>query len=321
MSEIVGLNTTFDSPNYHGDLFLRGRADHPFLSAIGGLTNGVKVVHDTRFGWQTVDLRNPAVRARLEGADAPDGSARKRTNAHNVVQIVHEAVETSYTRQAANGKYATGDIGSGSANQVTDEHSFQVQLAVTQAARDLNFAFLNGTYAEPADNTAPRRTRGIRAAIETNVTAVAGALTKETVLDSMQDAWENGGLREDETRTVVTNAGGKRSLSKLFITDAGYQEQSRTVGGVNVTTIETDFGRLNIMLEPSMPTDELIVVSLEQCRPVALGFDKGILFVEPIAKTGAATKDQLYGEFGLEYGNELAHAKLTGIDFAATLDA
>ena len=95
-------------------------------------------------------------------------------------------------------------------------------------------------------------------------------------------------------------------------------EATRNVGGVSVQTIETDFGRINIMLNRHMPNGAIQIVSLEECVPRFLEIPgKGHFFVEPLAKTGAADSDQLYGEIGLEYGNERKHAKLLGVKAAA----
>jgi len=103
----------------------------------------------------------------------------------------------------------------------------------------------------------------------------------------------------------------KRGLTKLFITNKNYQEQTRNIGGVSVQTIETDFGRLNLMLERHMPTAALQIVSLGECAPVFLPIrDKGFLFVEELSKAGASEKRQMYGEVGLKYGNERRHAKM-----------
>jgi hypothetical protein len=40
------------------------------------------------------------------------------------------------------------------------------------------------------------------------------------------------------------------------------------------------------------------------------------LFSEPLAKTGSTDKSQIYGEFGLEYGPEIAHGKIAGLTTA-----
>ena len=138
----------------------------------------------------------------------------------------------------------------------------------------------------------------------------ATPLTEALVLDLMQLAWENGGL-SGGLGTVLCNATMKRGLTKLFITNKNYQEQTRNIGGVSVQTIETDFGRLNLMLERHMPTAALQIVSLGECAPVFLPIrDKGFLFVEELSKAGASEKRQMYGEVGLKYGNVRRHAKM-----------
>lgn len=313
MAGITGLGTTFNLPNYVGDLFAVTPSDTPFLSAIGGLTGG-ESASATTFEWQGYDLRDPGQNTKTEGADAPQGESRVRFNVHNVVQIHQEAVEISYTKLAATGQHAGQNIAGN--NPVANEIDWQVEQMLKQIARDVEYSFINGTYQLPTDNTTARKTRGILEAITTNVVtnAEAADLTDEMVLDLMQMVWDNGGIQEQDTATIVVNSTQKRNLTKLFVTDKGYSEASRNVAGVNVQTIETDFGRVNIMLNRYMPQDQLAVVSLEQCAPVFLEIPgKGFLFVEPLAKTGASDRSQIYGEIGLKYGNEKAHGKITGL--------
>jgi hypothetical protein len=139
-------------------------------------------------------------------------------------------------------------------------------------------------------------------------------ITETFVLDMLQSVWDNGGISVSETATLMANSTLKRALTKIFITDKNYREMSRTVGGVHVMTIETDFGTLNIMLNRYMPSGALQVVSLDECVPMFLPVpDKGFLFVEPLAKVGAAERSQIYGEIGLKYGNERSHGKLLGV--------
>ncbi|MGA5764483.1 SU10 major capsid protein [Nonomuraea bangladeshensis] len=149
------------------------------------------------------------------------------------------------------------------------------------------------------------------------VVTKATALTEAIILDLMQDVWTSGGIMESETATLMANATLKRALTKIFITDKNYREMSRTVGGVHVTTIETDFGTLNLMLNRHMPTSLLSVVSLEECTPKFLPIPgKGFLFVEELARSGAAEKRQIYGEIGLAYGNEKKHGKILNVKAA-----
>ena len=315
MAGITGLGTTYNLPNYVGELFAASPEDTPFLSAIGGLTGG-ESVGATLFEWQGYDLRDAdASRQRLEGADAGAGEERVRFNASNVLEIHQEAVAVSYTKQGATKQRGAGAaaVTIGSTTIPADELAWQLAQQFKQIARDVEKTFLTGTFARPTDNTAPRKTRGLLAAIETNVSTVTGGvLTEEAVLDLFQDVWENGGIQEGETRTVIVNAKLKRALTKIFIKDKGYKEDTRNVGGVNLQTFETDFGRANIMLDRYAPADTLAVVSLEECKPAFLEIPgKGHFFAEPLAKTGASDKVQIYGEIGLNYGNERKHGKIT----------
>jgi hypothetical protein len=311
MSGIVGQGTTFNLPNFHGELFTVSPTDTKFLSMIGGLTGG-RSAGVTEFEWQTYDLRTPdGARTRLEGANAPTAENRVRANVTNVVQIFQETVEVSYTKLAAVANY-NGSANDSGANPVTDEFSWQLTQTLKQIARDVNVALLTGAYAKPADNATARKTRGLLNAITTNVSANGGTLrdlTRGILLDSLQSAWTTGGIQEEETATLFVNGSLKRAITKIFTVDANYREASRNVGGVAVDTIETDFGRLNVVLDRYMPVDQVLIASLDVCAPRILEIPgKGFLFVEPLAKTGSAEKSQVYGEIGLEYGHESMHA-------------
>lgn len=172
MSGLSGMGTTFGLPNYHGELIAITPADTPLLSASGGLGGGMST-DSTSFEWQTYDLRDPAIRARLEGADAPTAEARVRANVENVAQIFHETISTSYTKQATSGQYATAgsapfQSNSGEANPVVDEHSWQVAQALKQIARDVNYTFWHGTKVKPTTNATARQTAGLLSVITSN---------------------------------------------------------------------------------------------------------------------------------------------------------
>jgi hypothetical protein len=78
-----------------------------------------------------------------------------------------------------------------------------------------------------------------------------------------------------------------------------------------VETIQTDFGNLNVILDRHMPAHRVMAVSLDQCR---IGWldrpNLPRLAVEPLARAGLSQRVQISGEWGLMYGNELAHGKI-----------
>lgn len=391
------MGTTFNLPNYTGELFALTPADTPLLSAIGGLTGG-GMTTATEFEWEQYDLRDPAQRTKVEGADAPTAEERARGNVKNVVQIHQEQVSVSYTKQAAIGQVASPQSApfnhNGGDNPVTNELDWQITQALKQMALDVNWSFLNGSYANPTTNATARQTRGLLQAITTNriakgtsvtgltsatdtitetatalvdgdkivftatgaatsiiagrtyyvvskttnafkvATSLGGtaltlgtatgiaytkpwatALTTDHVSDLLQLAYDNGGISEQETATLLLNSSQRRAVTAAFAGAYGkFQETSRTVGGVAVDTIITDFGTLSVMMDRHMPQDVISVVSMEQLMPVFLNIPgKGTFFEEPLAKTGASDKSQLYGEVGLKYGVEKAHGVLTGL--------
>ncbi|MFI2757826.1 DUF5309 family protein [Streptomyces echinatus] len=398
MAGITGMGTTFNLPNYAGELFALTPDDTPLLSAIGGLTGG-GMTTASEFEWQTYDLRDPGQIVQVEGATAPTAQERARANVRNVCQIHQSKVSVSYTKQAAVGQLATP----GSApfrsvdgsNPVTSELDWQVVQELKAIALDVNWSFINGSYANPTTNGSARQTRGLLSAITTNriakgtsvtgatsatdtitatshglsvgnkivftvtgamsgvvagrvyyVTNVADAnnfkiatssggsaltvgtatgiaftkpwsttLTGDHVSDLLQLAYDNGGISEQSTGTLLCNSIQKRAITKAFASQYGqYTETTRNVGGVAVTTVVTDFGTLNLMMDRHMPQDTIAAVSLEQLMPVFMNVPgKGVFFEEPLAKTGASDEVQLYGEIGLKYGAERAHAVMTGL--------
>jgi len=175
-------------------------------------------------------------------------------------------------------------------------------FVVNAATNTFQLALTNG--GAPVDITAD----------STADVTVGNAVTTDAVDTLLQSVYDNGGIAEGATATLLVGSAGKRRLTKAYATTNAYREMSRNVGGLSLTTIETDFGTLNIMMDRMMPQDSIAVVSLEQLQPVFLEVPgKGHFFAEPLAKTGSSDEVQLYGEVGLAFGNERSHGLLTGL--------
>ena len=372
MSTVSGLGTTFNLPNYHGELIAITPTDTPLLSLSGGLAGGGEQTTSTAFEWQTEDLRDPEIRARLEGADAPTSEERSRANVENVVQIFQEAVTTSYTKQATIGQYSTPGSApyisaDGMPNPVADEHGHQVANALKTIARDANYSFWYGVKNKPTSNSTARQTAGLLSVVTTNrvatgevtglsaatdtitetstalsdgdkivftsvgvatairtdrvyyvvskttnafkVAATSGgsaitigtatvsyipadnSLTVDGIGELMQSVFESGGISQQETAALFCSPRQKRALTATYAAEYGKSDpyaETRNIAGLNVQTIETDFGTLNVVTERALAPDALAVVSLEQVNPVFLSIpDKGVLFEEELARTGA----------------------------------
>jgi hypothetical protein len=141
------------------------------------------------------------------------------------------------------------------------------------------------------------------------------ALTKGLVDQMLQTVYDAGGISEQGMATLLVSSAQRRAVTAAY-TSASYVrvDITGTLGGVTVDRIQTDFGILNVMLDRMVPTTTLAVVSMEQCRPVFLEIpDKGHFFAEPLARTGAKDRVQIYGEVGLQYGNQAAHGKMLNL--------
>src|SRR4029079_2344558 len=91
----------------------------------------------------------PAV---LEGADAAYGEI-SGSGPFNVVQIFQEAVNVSYSRQGAYAQTAAvGGLATGQRAMVRDILKHQINLKLPKMRRDINYSFVRGTYALPANN-------------------------------------------------------------------------------------------------------------------------------------------------------------------------
>jgi len=313
--------TTFDLPNFVGELFSLIPAQTPFLSMSGGLTGG-KSVAAKEFTWQVEDNRAAATNnSKLEGKDPTAANAIIRQEVKNVVEIHQEEVNISYTKQAA-----TGHLGAGGGtptitaapilgNQpVMNEVSHQLALQINKIARDVEKSFLSGTYQYPNDNVTARQTRGILTAATTHSAAYATSIRAS--MNAML-----AGMYEDETQiapliqpVLFMNGTTKTKLSLEYTNNLGLADRSRTVGGVSVDTLVTDFGTFGVVLDRYMPTSSIALFDMSVVKPCFLPIPgKGHFFTEPLAKTGAFDRAQIYGEIGLEYGPEQYHGQITAI--------
>jgi hypothetical protein len=323
-----GIGTTYDLPNFVGELFSLIPAQTPLLSMSGGLTGG-KSVMSKEFAWEVEDNAAAVVnKVALEGADPTDESII-RQQVVNVTEIHQESVAISYTKQAATWQLGAGDVGNAGTpgggapvvaapilgtQPVTGEIPHQLALKINKIARDVELSFLSGVYVNPTDNTAARATRGVLTAIDTHSAAYATSLRDS--INSML-----AGMYEDETTVapliqpvLFMNGTTKTKLSLEYSNNLGLADRSRTIGGVNVETIVTDFGTFGVVLDRYMPVDQIALLDMSVISPCFLPIPgKGHFFTEPLAKTGAYDRFQLYGEIGIEYGPEQFHGKIITI--------
>lgn len=316
MANVTGLGTTYNLPNYSGELFQLGLSTTPFLNLIGGINGAnARKVQSTSFAlnqnWKTNEPSQPAISEKA-AADGKEATAYKRAQETNVVQIFQEAINITYSKMG-NANALDGINVNGEPIMQQNELDFQIAAHLKQIALDANYTFLKGAYTAPTDESTAVKSRGIMTAITTKVVENSSEteLTKGMVDELIRNAATDG---FDFTNAVVmVDAYNKQLLTKIF----GLAPQDRTIGGMNINQIETDFGRVMVVFEPLMK-GTLGLFDMNKIRPVLREIPtKGIgVFYEPLAKTGASEKGQLYGELGLDYGSESFHGKITNLTTA-----
>ena len=97
-----GLMTSWNCPNYAGELITSAKMETPFLSMIGGIHNGGATTNNAKFIiGQDYDMPVSSQPAISEKASltAPDPTYITRNGQKfNVCQIFHETVGTSYVQ-------------------------------------------------------------------------------------------------------------------------------------------------------------------------------------------------------------------------------
>jgi hypothetical protein len=302
MSGITGMGTSFNLPNYHGELFELSPSETPLLSAIGGLTGG-GMVDDYEAEWQTSDLRDPSDRQRLEGADAPTAEERVRANVRNVAEIHQEKVSVSYTKQATTGRYATPQSapyasGSGGANPVASELDWQVAQAIKSVAIDVNYSFINGEYSNPTDNTTARHTRGLLPAITTNLTNKGTAITGITSATDTFTKTSHG--MSDADKIVFTAVGAASNIVKgrvyYVVSSAANTFKVAATSGGTAITVGTATGVALVKLWSTTLTVAHINAFVQGT------FDNGGLGAMPVFLVNSAQKLAISSAYAVAYG-------------------
>jgi hypothetical protein len=240
---------------------------------------------------------------------APNPRTYVRGQTDNTCQIFHRAVTVSYAKQSQAGLLSGLNLEG--TNPIRDEKAFQISANLKQIAKDVDYTFINGVHQKAADAGTAARTRGMLESILTNVVdnaAVPAALEKADIDDCVRSMAENGA----DFNNMVLFAGSKQTQVITSLYEGKFMTDSRTVGGMSIKQILTDFCELGVIWAPNMPADQIMIVDMAYVTPVFLAVPgKGFLFYEELAKTGASEKGQLYGQIGLDHGFETMHGKIT----------
>ncbi len=316
--------TIWSLPNFAGELFTADAINTPFLSMIGGLTGGGKITENFEFPTsseysfpaaqqpaitETGSLAAPVVVAPQVPPVQNQNVAR--TQVTNVTQIYQEAILLSYVKMSNMGRMS-GLNTAGQTNNVADELAWQQAKKLEKIARDVEFTFIQGAYNLAANQNQANRTRGMVNACQLAGGTVQNGQNNQLSLQLMQAFFLGMYNAGAPFSNLVLYVGGalKQRISALY----GFAPTDRNVGGVNIQQLETDFGPVGIVLSRFAPANTVLAIEVSVCAPVFQPVpDKGVLFYEPLSKTGAAESGQMFGQIGLDHGPAFAHGLLQNV--------
>lgn len=312
---VTGLGTTWNLPNYAGELFTADPTQTPLLSMIGGLTGGKQTKNfefPTAVLFDYPDAKQPEITEEAS-AKAPTASAIARKQESNVIQIHQEVIDLTYFKQSNSGRFS-GINGSNQTNPI-DEKAWQIQQKLIKIARDVEFSFINGKYQKATAANVANKTRGMLelAATVSTVDASSGELTTKMIKALMLEMADNGAYFNN--MVLFAGAKQKQKITDLYEKQLGYNQGApRNIGGMNITEIETDFCKLGIVWDRFMPDDSILIADVAHIAPMFQEVEgKGVLFEEELAKIGASDRIQIYGQIGLAHGPAFLHGSITNL--------
>ncbi len=306
--------TSFGVLNYSGMLFNKGNVRVPFSTLIANRarkTNHVEFV--TGLEYETGGGDQPEI-SENASLTAPDATFITREQKTNVTQIFQESVYISYGKESNMGTLSGINISGQSANPA-NELDFQVAARMRKIERDIEYTFLNGVYQKAANDNTANKTRGILTAIESNVLDLNGeAVRVWDIAEAMKLIYDAQSptsglvLWVDPVAMFQINADAEQNGNTIV-------PNSRVVNGLAISTLLTPLGEIGLYLGEFLPAGTIaifnpdVISRVEQPVP-----NKGNFFMEELAKVGAGTKYQIFGQLGLDHGPEWFHAKITGIN-------
>lgn len=315
-NNVTSIGTTWNLPNYAGELFTADPTQTPLLSMIGGLTGGKQTDNfefPTAVLFDYPDAAQPEI-SESASATAPAASAIARSQESNVVQIHQEVIDLTYAKLSNGGRMSGINTAGQSANPA-DEKAWQIQQKLIKIARDVEFSFLRGSYQKSTAANVANKTRGMLelAATVNTVDGAGAAITTDMIKALMLEMADNGAYFNN--MILFAGAKQKQAITSLYEKQLGYnQGAARNVGGMNVTEIETDFCKLGIVWDRFMPDDSILIADVAHIAPVFQAVPgKGVLFEEELAKVGASDRIQIYGQIGLAHGPAFLHGSITGL--------
>lgn len=273
-------------------------------------TNSVEYVLGQEYTGEEGDIPSISETASLT---APDASFITRSQNTNVTQIFMDAVAISYAKQSNMGTLAGANIQGQSATP-SNELDFQVANKMSKLSRGIEKTFIQGKYNKAKADTEVNKTRGIDEAITSNIVSGANKPLDIWVVNDLMDKIYNAN-GDITSLTLWLNPVQLNQLNGSAVEygmDMGKAYKNEF--GIQLKDLLLPVGQVSMAVGQFIPEGTAYLLNFNAINAVEQTVPgKGNFFLEELAKTGAGTKYQLFGQIGLDYGNEALHGKITGL--------
>jgi hypothetical protein len=279
------------------DLF----ADETPLFSMARKIPATSVLHE----WQEDALATASKTGIVEGADISYAQPGVRTRLKNPTHIRLRNWDVTFTQMAVSKAGIKSDI------------ARQLMKALKELATDYEKIFQDTGTTSDGATAAARTAKGLSKAITNNVVSYAGVSTfldEDDVSNVLQQIWADGG----DPRVLFCGGQSKRQISETFSAKTGFSfniDQSARTMISNINKYEGSFGTLDIMPDRFIRPEKIHIVSPEMIRVAVL---RDITQYKGAA-TASSIKGWVEAEMTLEWGNQKAHGKISGVKTSGTV--
>ena len=307
---------SFTNPQFAGELFTADSVSTPLLSIIGGLSGGLVTANEefpTAVTYDFPAAKQPAI-SEETAVNAPNSGIITKAQATNIVQIFQETVELTYAKKAAARLISPLTDAEGTAKDSGDELDWHIAQKLKTIARDVEHTFINGKFAKRTSAAEANKTRGLIELCTINTVNANNAALSLAMLKNLYKMMADNGAYLDDM-VIFVNSALKQAITELYSSQlASAVGTDRNLAGVNALNIETDFFKCAVVYDKFMPQDTVLIADVEHIAPVFQTIpNKGNLFLEELAHSGASERHQLYGHIGLAHGPAFLHGIVKGV--------
>lgn len=287
----------------------------PFFAATGGL-GGVRRVPAQQFAMSAVFSLDAGTQPAIdETASLTAGTAKfyAKTQEYNDCEIAKKEFQVSHLREANGSQLSnTNAIYSTDPSLQASEFDRAAENAMRQLVVDWEFVMLQGTRVARSAVTTDVAAGGI---LDTSMGAISkvnasSAALSKALIDNLIETMA-GYDAPLENPAIVIPPGYVNDLNDIY----GFAEQSRAVGGVNLSQIFLPIvGQASVIWTNQMEANSLAIVDLAYVVPVVLPHAGGQdVLMHEYSDGGSARKGYIESYISVDFGSRYYHGFIYGI--------